>query len=154
MEFTKSMAVMVTYNIQMDLDVVNRSQGMIIDIILDERELSIAEGVSEVQLKYQPAYLLVKMDQTKAERLDRLKDSMLPLIPLTRTFQISMTDRKSKTVNHTQLPLTAAYAFTDMQSQGQTIPYVIVDIAAPPTGGLTPFNAYVTLSQSSGRDMI
>ncbi|KAG9020891.1 hypothetical protein FRB95_003283 [Tulasnella sp. JGI-2019a] len=154
MEFAKGMAVMVTYNVQTDLDVVNGSQGMIVNIILDKREPSIAEGVSEVQLKYQPAYLLVKMDWTKAERLDRLEDSMLPLVQLTRTFQISMTDGKSKTVNRTQLPLTAAYTFTNMQSQGQTIPYVIVDIAAPLTGGLTPFNTYVTLSQSLGRDTI
>ncbi|KAF8479933.1 hypothetical protein JB92DRAFT_2572964, partial [Gautieria morchelliformis] len=32
----------------------------------------------------------------------------------------------------------------------QTLPSVIVDIATPPTGGLTPFNAYVALSRSSG----
>jgi hypothetical protein len=31
---------------------------------------------------------------------------------------------------------------------------VIVDIAHPPSGGLTPFNAYVALSRSSGRDSI
>ncbi|KAF8334345.1 uncharacterized protein EI90DRAFT_2915260, partial [Cantharellus anzutake] len=36
-------------------------------------------------------------------------------------------------------------------SQGQTIWHVIIDLAPPPTGGLTPFNTYVALSQSSGR---
>ncbi|KAF8506440.1 hypothetical protein JB92DRAFT_2736028, partial [Gautieria morchelliformis] len=34
-------------------------------------------------------------------------------------------------------------------SQGQTILTVIVDIATPPTAGLTAFNAYVQLSRSS-----
>jgi ATP-dependent exoDNAse (exonuclease V) alpha subunit len=50
--------------------------------------------------------------------------------------------------------MTAAYAFTDYRSQGQTIPYVIVDIATPPTGGLDLFNLYVALSRSSGRSSI
>ncbi|KAF8419986.1 hypothetical protein L210DRAFT_3425411, partial [Boletus edulis BED1] len=47
--------------------------------------------------------------------------------------------------------LTAAYAFTDYRSQGQTIENVIVDIGHPPTGELTPFNAYVALSQKDER---
>ena len=36
----------------------------------------------------------------------------------------------------------------------QTIPYVLVDIAQPPTGTLSLFNLYVALSRSSGRDSI
>ena len=50
--------------------------------------------------------------------------------------------------------MTAAYAFTDYRSQGQTIPYVLVNIASPPTGGLSLFNLYIALSQSSGRSTI
>ena len=50
--------------------------------------------------------------------------------------------------------MTPAYAFTDYRAQGQTIPYVIVDIATPPTGGLNLFNLYVALSCSSGRSSI
>ena len=57
-------------------------------------------------------------------------------------------------VKRKQYPLTAAYAFTDYRSQGQTIPYAIVDIATPPTGGLSLLNIYVALSRSSGRDTI
>ena len=41
-----------------------------------------------------------------------------------------------KTVRRRQSPVTAAYAFTDYRSQGQTLPYVIIDIASPPTGTL------------------
>ncbi|KAJ7031922.1 hypothetical protein C8F04DRAFT_959572 [Mycena alexandri] len=55
-----------------------------------------------------------------------------------------------KTVKRQQYPLTAAYAFTDYRSQGQMLPYVIVDIGTPPTGGLSLFNLYVALSRSSG----
>jgi ATP-dependent exoDNAse (exonuclease V) alpha subunit len=50
--------------------------------------------------------------------------------------------------------MTAAYAFTDYQSQGQTLPYVIIDITKPPTGALGLFNLYVALSRSSGRESI
>ncbi|KAJ6543481.1 hypothetical protein B0H10DRAFT_1642420, partial [Mycena sp. CBHHK59/15] len=39
--------------------------------------------------------------------------------------------------------LTAAYSFTDYRSQGQTLPYVFVDIATPPSGALSLFNLYV-----------
>ena len=53
-----------------------------------------------------------------------------------------------------QFPITGAYAFTDYRAQGQTIPYVIVDIATPPTSGLSLFNLYVALSRSSGRNTI
>jgi ATP-dependent exoDNAse (exonuclease V) alpha subunit len=42
----------------------------------------------------------------------------------------------------------------DYRSQGQTIKRVIVDIAHLPSGGLTPFNAYVALSRSSGQSTI
>ena len=50
--------------------------------------------------------------------------------------------------------MTPAYAFTDYRSQGQTIPFVMVDIATPLTGGLSLFNLYVALSRSSGRSTI
>ncbi|KIK29693.1 hypothetical protein PISMIDRAFT_88311, partial [Pisolithus microcarpus 441] len=33
-------------------------------------------------------------------------------------------------------------------AQGQTIPFVIIDIATPPSGGLSLFNLYVALSRS------
>ena len=69
--------------------------------------------------------------------------------------------------------MTAAYAFTDYHSQGQTIANVIVDITPPTgwstqglfahafwrkltavTGGLSLFNLYIALSQSSGQSSI
>jgi hypothetical protein len=50
--------------------------------------------------------------------------------------------------------MTAAYGFTDCYSQGQTLSYVIVDIAKPSSGGLDLFNLYVALSQSLRHEMI
>ncbi|KAI6111437.1 hypothetical protein F5141DRAFT_1003864, partial [Pisolithus sp. B1] len=43
-----------------------------------------------------------------------------------------------------------AYAFTDCRSQGQTLPYVIVNIANPSSGSLNLFNLYVALPRSGG----
>ena len=54
--------------------------------------------------------------------------------------------------NNFHLPLYTA--FTDYRSQGQTIQNAIIDIASPPTGTLTPFNIYVALSRSWGREGI
>ncbi|KAF8596969.1 hypothetical protein BDV93DRAFT_453963 [Ceratobasidium sp. AG-I] len=53
-----------------------------------------------------------------------------------------------------QFPLTAAYSFMDHRSRGQTAGAVIVDIGGPPSGGITPFSAYVALSCSSGHNTI
>lgn len=61
---------------------------------------------------------------------------------------------EKKTVLRSQLPLTPAYPFTDYRSQGQTISYALIDIAPPPTGSLTPFNVYMALSRSRGRESI
>ncbi|KAL4065988.1 hypothetical protein J3A83DRAFT_4099090 [Scleroderma citrinum] len=57
-------------------------------------------------------------------------------------------------MHHHQFPLTAAYAFTNYQSQGQTLPMVSVDITTPPTGGFSLFNLYVALSHSSSQSTI
>ncbi|KAJ7599164.1 hypothetical protein C8J56DRAFT_770715 [Mycena floridula] len=57
-------------------------------------------------------------------------------------------------VTRRQYCLTAAYAFTYEKSQGQTIPYVLVDLAKLPNGYLTPFHVYVSLSRSKGSDNI
>ena len=71
---------------------------------------------------------------------------------------MNMITKEGKTVQRTvrrrQFPITAAYAFTDYRSQGQTMPYVLVDIAPPPSGTLSLFNLYVALSRSAGRNTI
>ena len=63
-------------------------------------------------------------------------------------------NRKKRTVSRVQLPITPAYTFTDYCAQGQTLDCYIVDIGPPPTGQLTPFNAYVVLLCSRGRHNI
>jgi hypothetical protein len=155
-EIAIGMKVMVTFNIDTDLDLANGSRGVITDIKLDtdEPELVCNEGM--VRLRGPPAYILVRLNRTKASRLSGLDENVIPIIPTERSFQITIrgTEPIRKTVKRRQYPLTAAYAFTDYRSQGQTIPYVIVDISRPPSGSLTLFNIYVALSRSSGRETI
>ena len=147
------MKVMVTFNIETDLDIANGARGEVVQVVLDERESKYSASQSTVQLEYPPAYVLVKMLSTKVSRLEGLEDNVIPIQPMERSFTISVGD-KTKTVVRRQLPLTAAYAFTDYRSQGQTIHHAIIDIASPPTGTLTPFNIYVALSRCRGRDGI
>lgn len=108
----RGMEIMVTYNIDTDIDVANGARGRIVDIILNEEEgAQIHRDV--VELDSMPAYILVEMDRTKAPQLPGLPPSILPIQPMTKTFQIRTKGGGKKTVHRTQLPVTAAYAFTD-----------------------------------------
>ncbi len=85
--------------------------------------------------------------------IGELELGVIPIFPIDQSFQIlmqSVCEGEAKT----KLPLTESYALTDYRSQGQTIPHVIVDIGAVPYGKLMPFNVYVALSHSSGRESI
>ena len=79
----------------------------------------------------------------------------MPVEPIATSYRIRVHTKEGKalqcTIKRKQFPLTAAYAFTDYRSQGQTLNHVIVDIASPPTGTLSLFNLYVAWSHSAGR---
>jgi ATP-dependent exoDNAse (exonuclease V) alpha subunit len=147
------MKVMVTFNVEIDLDMANGARGEITEVVLDKRETAFSPTVPIVELTYPPAYILIKMNRTKAVQLEGLEKDVLPLVLLERTFTI--VHRKGlKTIRRRQLPVTPAYSFTDYRSQGQTLRLSIINIATPPSGGLTPFNVYVALSRGRGRDNI
>jgi ATP-dependent exoDNAse (exonuclease V) alpha subunit len=151
------MKVMVTDNIETDLDITNGARGEIVDIILHPDEPPIGNS-PVVHLQYVPSYVLVKLTRTRAAPLEGLQENVIPIEPAITTYRIKIQQDKGhtiqKTVRRRQFPMTAAYAFTDYRSQGQTLPYVIIDIGSPPTGTLSLFNLYVALSRSSGRGSI
>ncbi|KIK17017.1 hypothetical protein PISMIDRAFT_685755 [Pisolithus microcarpus 441] len=132
--------------------------GAIIDIVLhaDEPPMTPIDGV--VRLKYLPIFLLVKLDRMRTSQLPGLDACVIPMEPVCKSHRIryktSEGSDATRTVKQHQFPMTSAYAFTDYCVQGQTLPYVIVDIAKPPSGGLNLFNLYVALSRSSGRETI
>ncbi|KAF8572878.1 hypothetical protein K439DRAFT_1377173, partial [Ramaria rubella] len=152
------MKVMVTTSVDTDLDVANGSHGVIVGITLDPREEQCVNS-QIVKLEYPPSYILVQLQRTRTEQLEGLEEGVIPIEPAKKSFKIqaplTRMKRTQKTVKQIQLPLTAAYAFTDYRSQGQTIPHIIVDIGIPPSGGkLSMFNLYVALSRSSGQETV
>ncbi|KAH7874014.1 uncharacterized protein C8R40DRAFT_1110806 [Lentinula edodes] len=62
--------VLVTQNIKTDLDIPNGARGKIVKIVFDPREPEFEENCSVVELEYMPLYELVKMDCTRAQKLD------------------------------------------------------------------------------------
>ena len=102
-----------------------------------------------------PPYILVKLTHTQVTPLEGLQDSVISIEPAITTYHIKVQQGKGHIMQKTgqwgQFPMTAVYAFTDYCSQGQTLPYVIVDITSPPTSTLSLFNQSVALSRSSGR---
>jgi len=148
------MQVMVTLNVHTDLDVANGARGEIVGIGLHSKEPPIDRTQTRWHLRFPPQYVLVKLQRTKAKQLPGLELGVIPITPAQKTFSIRASNGQKKTVTRRQHPITPAYSFTDYRSQGQTIPYVIVDISTPPSGQITAFNAYVALSRSKGRDTI
>lgn len=159
LEIAVGARVLVTQNLQTDLDVANGSRGTIVGVLLHPDEPPLPD-MSIVRLKFLPICILVKMDRTRAQTLPGLDPGVIPIQPIEQRIVIeipcSIPGRKSvrRTVVRRQFPMTGAYAFTDYRSQGQTISYVIVDIQKPPSGRLNLFNLYVALSRSRGRDTI
>lgn len=133
------------------------SIGSIVNIVLHPDEPQINNNNSVIKLKYLLLYILVKLSRTRTSCLAGLDECVVPIKPRSASYVIKLSVG-SKTIQHTvkrqQFLVTAAYVFTDYRSQGQTIPYVIVDISTPPTGGLNLFNLYVVLSQSRGHNLI
>jgi hypothetical protein len=87
-ELAKGMKVLVTDNVETDLDVTNGARGKIVDIILHPDEPPIGDGAI-VHLKYLPSYILVKLCRTRASKLDGLEESVIPV-------EVEMTTMKIK----------------------------------------------------------
>ncbi|THU91722.1 hypothetical protein K435DRAFT_673567, partial [Dendrothele bispora CBS 962.96] len=157
-ELVRGMKVMVTTNVETDLDVTNGARGEVVDIILDPEEPPIGEDPI-VKLKYLPKYVLVKLTRTRATQLQGLEEAVIPVEPMRVKMVVQVEEKKGeakykKTISRMQFPMTAAYGFIDYRAQGQTINPVIVDIATPPSAGLTQTAVYVALLRSSGRENI
>lgn len=155
LELAIGMKAMVTFNVSTNADITNGARGVVHDIVLQSKDDVERRGPGVVKLKRLPAYVLVKLDRTRALALPGFPVGVIPVVPMEKTFTIVSTSRgRTITVKRLQFPLTAAYAFTDYRAQGQTIPNVLIDIRKPPSFPLTAFNAYVALSRSAGTDNI
>ena len=98
--------------------------------------------------------ILFKPDQKTSIRFAGIEPGLIPITLSEVRFNVEAENGKRYRVLRRQYAMTPGYAFTDYKLQGQTIEYVIIDIAKPPTGSLSPFAVYVALSRSRGRDTI
>jgi hypothetical protein len=160
MEVAIGMRVLVTENIEKELDLTNGTRGEVVDIILDAREPPIDSECAVVTLKYLPRYFLIRIQREPGHgrKLENLEEDVTPVLPVTHFLQIEESvngESLTRRIKRTQYTFTGAYALTDCRAQGLTMDSVIVDIARPPDRkGLSMFNIYVALSRSRGRDTI
>ncbi|KAJ3562055.1 hypothetical protein NP233_g9813 [Leucocoprinus birnbaumii] len=157
-EISIGMRTMVLLNISIEADLANGTKGIIEDIVLDPREpddLELDEK-GRIILQYPPSLVKFRPDNPPTIQFAGLGNGLIPISPSQKNFSAQFDTGLKFNIQRKQLALTQAYAFTDYKSQGQTLPAVIVDLAPPPGRGgkLTPFNAYVALSRSRGRDTI
>ena len=151
------MTILVTQNINTDLDITNGARGVIVSIVLHPEEV-LTSNDAQIKLQHLPAYILVRMERTRLGALDGLTDSVIPIEPVIQKMQIKVETEEGQLVTRivarSQFPVTPCYAFTDYRSQGQTVHRAIVDIATPASGRLSLFNLYVMLSRVASRDCI
>lgn len=149
-EIAVGMKAMILANIATEADLANGTRGTVTDIILDHREpLEHEERDGAVLLRYPPAIVYFKPDGETRVRLEGFPEGLLPIVPQEGKFVAGVNEKKTRTILRRQLALTPGYAFTDLKGQGQTIEYVIVDLARPNYGSkLDAFGAYVSLSRS------
>jgi ATP-dependent exoDNAse (exonuclease V) alpha subunit len=151
-ELVIGMKAMVTMNISTETDLANGSRGVVEDIILDPRERVDPGHGKTIRLQYPPAAVLFKPLFSRKHTFPGLPEGTIPIFPTRKSFQLG--GKTGIHIDRDQIALTPAYAFTDFKSQGQTIENVIVDLAKPPSGNLTGFNAYISLSRSRRRNNI
>jgi len=152
------MPVLLTQNIETDLDITNGAHGLVVGLVLHQDEEPHDTEQSVVHLQRLPLYILVKLRHTRTGMLTGLEEGVIPIQPASQTLRIKYVMdgnvEVTRNVVRKQFPITPAYAFTDYRAQGQTIPCAIADIAPPATGSLSLFNIYVTLSRVPSRDRI
>ena len=90
-ELVIGMKVMVTTNVETDLDITNGARGTIVDIILHP-DKSYSEQEREVVLKNAPLYLLVRLERTRVTPLKGLDASVIPVELATKSMQIRVID--------------------------------------------------------------
>jgi ATP-dependent exoDNAse (exonuclease V) alpha subunit len=153
-ELAVGMKVMVVMNIATEADVANGTRGTIHGFALDPRERETTpDEQGWIRLQYPPPVIYFKPDMCSAAVFDGAPEGVIPISPSTVRFSVDTDSGKAK-LERRQLAIVPGYAFTDYKAQGQTLECVIVDIAKPPSGALSPFSVYVALSRSRGRNTI
>jgi hypothetical protein len=136
-EIAVGMSAMVIVNIATEADLTNGTRGEVVDIVLDPRETvsrSETNHNDTVQLTYPPAAIIFRPTKYNFPKFPGLQEGLIPIFPTERTFAVAGRGGRKIRVTRRQMAPTSGYAFTDYKAQGQTLEYVIVDLAKPPTG--------------------
>ncbi|SRR5258708_3034128 len=145
--------VLITMNINTDMEMCNGARGEVVQIWADPQE-GVNEETSVQEMQYPPSCILIKMDRTREGQLEGLEENTIPLFLITQTVDVVTQKGEKQRIQHQQVALDLLYVFTDYQAQGQTIKHLWADVGTPLRGHLTPFNAYVTLSRAQGRNSV
>ncbi|KAG8720960.1 hypothetical protein FRC08_016911 [Ceratobasidium sp. 394] len=90
------MEVIVTLNMDTELDVTNGMHGTIGATVLDPNEPTFNQAAPAVTLRHLPLYIHVKMSRrTRAITLPGLEPNVLPIVPASKAFQIT-TDKQGQ----------------------------------------------------------
>ena len=153
-ELAVGMKAMVILNIATEADLANGTRGTVRGIVLDPREEhSPPDEEGHVRLKYPLAVIYFQPDQQTNVVFEGVPDGIIPISPSEVGFSVEVEGGRVKLMRR-QLAIVPGYAFTDYKAQGQTMECVIVDISKPPSGSISAFSVYVTLSRSRGRKTI
>ena len=128
-ELAVGMKAMVLMNIATGADLANGSRGIITGIVLDPTEPVHDNSASMVYLHFPPVVVLFLPTVARKITLRGLPEGTIPIFLTHRS--LSLGGNNKIVIDQDQLALTAAYAFMDFKSQGQTIECVIVDLAKP-----------------------
>ena len=105
---------MVTMNISTEVDLANRTQGVINDIVLDYRDHLGKKEIESgnITLVYPSAMIVFQPVEATFPRFNSFKDGKIPLFPSEYTFKITTSTSPKKIISCQQYNLTASYAFT------------------------------------------
>jgi hypothetical protein len=78
LEVAVGMKVMITENLDTDLDITNGARGIIVGVTLHPDEPPLSDD-SVVHLHYLPVYILVRLHRTRASKLPGLDDRVIPI---------------------------------------------------------------------------
>jgi hypothetical protein len=81
-DLAKGMPVLVTSNVETEIDVANGSRGIVEEIIVHSDENGISENSLELRLKRPPACMLVRSLRTRAAPLPGLEVGVIPIVPI------------------------------------------------------------------------
>ena len=104
--------IIITTNLDTDMDIMNGVQGQIIQIcVVPHDEIHSSDCMQE--MKYPASCILVKLERYGGQEIDELGEGTIPLYPIQQSFEILMPSGDKKVIHRRQLMMDGAYAFTD-----------------------------------------